>query len=171
MGVFNRRVLMRSCLAAGLVGVLSAPASAHRQKKAQSTIEWNPDSSSLEITHILHRHDAEQALAAIGKLENPDLSSLKSRAILALYVAEQFKISDMEQNSIELEIIGAENSGQNIYAYFEAKLETPPTGLLISNSILQDYYADQINHVNVHFGNEIKSAVFARGDKAKKVLA
>ena len=171
MGVLNRRVFVRSCFATGLVGALSAPASAHRQKKAQSTIEWNHDSSSLEITHILHRHDAEQALAAIGKLDNPDLSSLKSRAILALHIAEQFSLSDSEQNPINIEIIGAENSGQNIYVYFEAKLKASPVGLLIKNSILQDFYADQINHVNVHFGNEIKSAVFARGDKAKKVLA
>ena len=169
--LINRRNLLRSGCATGLLGALPASAFAHRQKKAQTTIKWNAQGSSLEITHMLHRHDAERALVAIGLLETPDLSSLKSRAILALYLSEQFGLQDLDAKPINVDIIGAENSGPHIYAYFEAKLDTAPAGLLIRNRILQEVYADQINHVNVHFGTDIKSAIFARGDQAKKVLA
>jgi len=150
---------------------LSSPAHAHRQKRAQTTIEWNARTSSLEVTHALHRHDAEKALAISGKIAKPDLTSLKSRALLAIHLHEQFRLGDVENRDIQLEIIGAENNGAHIYAYFEAKLANPPAGLIISNTILHDIYADQINHVNIDIGGSVKTAVFTRGDKPKKVLA
>ena len=170
-GLLTRRAAIRTGLATGVLAALPSTALAHRQKRAQTTIEWNARTSSLEITHALHRHDAEKALAISGKISKPDLSSLKSRALLAIHLGEQFGLSDTEEREIELDIIGAENNGAHIYAYFEAQLKNPPTGLIIANTILHDVYADQINHVNIDIGSTVKTAVFTRGDKPKKVLA
>lgn len=83
----------------------------------------------------------------------------------------QFGITDIALNPIDMDILGAENEGLHIDVYFEAKMKAPPQGLIMRNTIMQDVYADQINQLNIHFGNTIKSAVFARGDQAKKVLA
>ncbi len=144
---------------------------AHRQKQAQSTIEWNDRSETLEVTHRLHMHDAEQALAQLGKLDRPDLSSLKARAIMALQIGEQFTLGQLDGSGIVLNILGAEINGAHIYVYQEAKLSAQPKGIIVDNQILHDIYPDQTNHVNVELSNQINSIVFLQGDKAKKVLA
>ena len=167
----HRRHVLSGLLAISVTGSASMVASAHRQKKVQSTVEWNERSSSLEIIHELHRHDAEQALALLGKLKRPDLTSLKSRAVLALYVEEHFALSDIENSQLTLDIVGAEIDSARIYVYLEVNMSARPKGLMIENKIFHDVYADQINHVNVKLGGNIRSAVFQQGDKAKKVLA
>jgi hypothetical protein len=159
-----------------LVGLVSCatfslPAHAHRQKKAQTSIDWNQNTKSLEVTHMLHLHDAEQALAHIGKLDRPDLTSLSARATLALYASQKFKLSDLSGRELVLDIIGAEIESRHIFIYQERKFRSAPKGLMIENQLLQDAYPDQINHVNVTLSGDVRTVIFAKGDKAKKVLA
>jgi len=166
-----RRNFLRTGLALGLLSSCQISAFAHRQKQTHSSIAWNGGNNILEITHRLHMHDAERALAVLGKINRPDLSSLKARALLALQIETQFKISDLDGDQIFIEILGAEIEGPHVYVYQEAKLSSKPDGLLILNQVLHDVYPDQMNHVNIEISDTVRTAVFASGDKAKKVLA
>lgn len=165
----------RSILAAALAGAaclaVPMPALAHRKKRAITTIEWNANTNLLEVTHVLHLHDAEQALARLGQLKSPDLTPLRSRAQLALYAQKQFSISQLNGDIIDLNIVGAEIQSGQAYIYLEAPLKSVPKGLLIKNSLLQDMYLEQTNLVNVLLGTEVRSLTFFTGDLEKKVLA
>lgn len=167
----KRRTFLKTAFAAGICMSFPRSAFAHRQKQAQSTIKWNNGSKILEVSHRMHMHDAETALAVLGKLDRPDLTSLKARALLALYVEENFGVKNLNGSNLDLTILGAETEGSHVYVYQEVKLDAKPDGLLIWNRIMHDVYPDQINHVNVALSATIQSAVFAFGDKAKKVLA
>ncbi len=142
---------------------------AHRRKRAVSTIEWDTSKKLLQVTHELHLHDAEQGLNRLGKIANPDLSPLRARAQLALYVQEHFKISEQNGKNIPLEIIGAEVDSTYVYIYQEVELQHVPQKLQIKNSILQDIYIDQTNLVNVILGEDLNSLIFVAGDKAKQI--
>lgn len=164
----SRRKLLYFGLAGLACSGLPHLAHAHRQKRAISTVEWNASKNLLQVTHELHLHDAEQGLSRLGKIIKPDLSSLRARAQLALYVQQHFNISTQHGNKIALEIIGAEINASYAYIYQETKLPSVPKGLKIQNSILQDVYLDQTNLVNVILENEINSLVFVAGDKTKE---
>jgi len=173
--MLNRRTFVKSVLAATLGGTvitsLHSRAWAHRQKQALSTIEWNARTKTLEVTHDLHAHDAELVLAKLGLIPSPDLTDLRARARLALYVKENFQLSTLDGQAIDLTILGAETDATYAHVYMEAELATPPSGLLITNTMLQDVFVDQINLVNVSLLDTVHSAVFITGDGQKKILA
>jgi len=165
----------RRVLASGLAGMaalcLPLNVAAHRQRRALTTIKWNERTHVLEITHALHLHDAEQALTRLGNLEAPDLTPLRARAQLALYTKKHFKLTDMDNTAIEATILGAEIESGYAYVFLEAGIKKKPSGLIITDTILQDIFVDQVNVVNIDFGGDTKTATFLIGDKAKKLLA
>ena len=145
--------------------------SAHRKRRALTTIKWNESAQVLEITHALHLHDAEQALARLGNLDSPDLTPLKARAQLALYTQKHFSMMDLNRTALTSTILGAEIESGYAYVYLEADIKQKPSGLIVTDTILQDIFLDQVNVVNIDFGGGIKTATFLKGDKAKKLLA
>lgn len=169
--LINRRSMLYAVLYGTAYTFLPICAFAHRQKQAVSTVVWNPHTTTLEITHILHLHDAEQALSRIGKLNTPDLTPLRARAQLAIYAQEHFTLTRRNGEKITLNIVGAEVDNGQIYIYQEASLVQIPTELSITDTLLLDVYADQTNLVNITLGGEVKSLVFKAGDRAKRVSA
>lgn len=169
--MMNRRTFGKTILGGAACVALPVSAWAHRQKQAMSNIKWNAKTKILEVTHDLHAHDAEQVLARLGLIKSPDLSNLRARANLALYVQKHFKLTTLDGQNIDLTIIGAETDTTYAHVYMEAEMANAPKGLLISDTMLQDVFADQINQVNMTFGDNIRSVVFVAGDGQKKILA
>jgi len=169
--MLNRRTFFKSVLGGAIITSLHGLAWAHRQKQAMSTIEWNARTKTLEVTHDLHAHDAELVLAKLGLITFPDLTNLRARARLALYVKEHFQLSTLDGQAIDLTILGAETDATYAHVYMEAELSEPPAGLLITNTMLQDVFVDQINQVNVTLSDTLHSVVFVAGDRQKKILA
>lgn len=167
----QRRSILKAVLYGTAFSVLPVSAYAHRQKRSVSSVVWNTQTNLLEVTHILHLHDAEQALSRIGKLTSPDLTPLRARAQLALYAQEHFRLTDASGAEIPLSIVGAEVENGQAYIYQEAKLAQVPHELYITDTLLLDIYSDQTNLVNISLGGEVKSLVFKSGDHAKRVSA
>ena len=168
--MLSRRRTLQSISGAAIVAALPASAFAHREKKTLTTIEWNADKNMLYVIHSYHLHDAETALAAKGIIDRPDLFSLKARAKLALYTAKHFSLTSNGQE-IELDILGAETEAKTVYVYQQAKLDAPPTELIISAAMLRDIIPGQLNNVDVKLNGETRSVQFKKNDGPKKVLA
>lgn len=168
--MLTRRISLQIISGAALGAALPLSAYAHRQKTTLSTVEWDVDDKMLYITHSYHLHDAETALAAKGIIEKPDLFSLKARAQLALYTAENFSLFSSSKD-IELEILGAETESRTVYVYQQAKLEAAPKELIVSATMLHEIIPGQLNNVDVTLDTEIRSVQFKDGDGPKKVLA
>jgi len=162
---------MQTLVGGAICAALPVRAWAHRQKQALSKVEWNAKTNMLEVTHDLHAHDAEQVLARLGLIKSPDLTSLRARARLALYVQKNFKLTTLDGQSIDMTIIGAETDTTYAHVYMEAKMAAPPSGLMVSDTLFQDVFVDQINQVNVSLGDNLRTALFATGDGQKKILA
>ncbi len=110
-------------------------------------------------------------MSRLGKLDKPDLTSLRARANLALYVQERFTLSHLNGEIIPLNIIGAEIDGAYAYVYQDVALSAVPNGIEVENTLLQDIYLNQTNLVNITLGAELKSLTFFTGDSAKKIEA
>jgi len=168
--MLNRRHSLQIMCGAAFVSALPLSAQAHRQKTTLSQIEWNEADKALYVTHSYHMHDAETALAARGIINKPDLTSLRSRAKLALYTDENFLLSS-GGTQIELDILGADFEARTVYVYQQVFLSEKPRALTVSAAMLRDIIPGQINHVDLHFSENVKSVKFKDGDGPKKILA
>ena len=168
--MLTRRQNLKALYGAAFMSAVPFSAMAHRQKTTLSQIEWDAADKALYITHSYHMHDAETALAARGVIRKPDLTSLKSRAQLALYTEKHFQLSS-EGQEIDLEILGADFQARTVYVYQQVFLEEKPTSLTISAAMLRDIIPGQINHVDLHLTENIKSVQFKENDGPKKILA
>jgi len=165
----TRRHSLHLFCGAALISALPLSAQAHRQKTTLSQIEWNESEKALYVTHSYHMHDAETALAVRGIIAKPDLTSLRSRAKLALYTDTHFQLSS-EGQKVDLEILGADFQARTVYVYQQVFLDEKPTSLTVSAAMLRDIIPGQINHVDLHLTEEVKSVKFKDGDGPKKIL-
>ncbi len=161
----------RAALAAFGASILARPAFAHRAHSALTTIEWNDRRSILEVTHRLHAHDAEVALADVMGVDRPTLDDLETLARLALYVEPRFALSDANGAEIVLELLGAEAEGLTAFIYQEARLEAAPEILRIRCDFMRDVFSNQTNQVNWRIGEEVRTARFSADDDVHELSA
>lgn len=166
---FDRR--KAAMLLSGVFLFLSAfiNAEAHRLPVTTSEINWNEGTSSLEIIHYLHVHDAELGLAHL--LGDPDVSlqDLKTQARLALHIEKHFTLRVPGGDSLPLTTIGVEANGDYALVYQEVKLEQQPTALFVHSTILQDVVPGQENRVNIKLFDIVQTMVFRGQDTEKRV--
>jgi hypothetical protein len=140
---------------------------ADRRQGSLSTIKRNTSSGNIEIIHRLHSHDAELGvIAALGD-RTLTLDKLIGRAQLALYVEERFIIATLSEDGVgaplDLELIGAEVDGEFVLVYQEFADELPEK-FAIRDDILRDIFPQQVNHVNIAIGGEVRSLIFRADD-------
>jgi hypothetical protein len=160
--------LSRRLLVAGGCALLAAPkAFAHRAQSVLSTVEWNPKTSTIDVTHRMHAHDAELGLAASsGSASDVDLTQVRNQARLGLYVEDHFILST-PAGKVPLEVLGAEIEAEIILIYQEARLPAPPQALDVDNRILRDVFDSQTNLVNVRMAKRTRTLIFAGRDGVK----
>ena len=145
-----------------LIMCAALPVAAHRAPGSVSTIEYNRHTGMLEVIHRLHLHDAEVGVAAALDDPSLSLSTLESRARVALYVEERFQIqSDGAQ--LGLALVGAEIAGDYLLVYQERRGELPRQ-ISVRDDILRDAFPAQINQVNISDGDRVRTLSFSGDD-------
>ncbi|MEM7672834.1 MAG: DUF6702 family protein [Verrucomicrobiota bacterium] len=138
---------------------------AHRQPEALTTIVFNPNSQATEIVHQLHAHDLDVILRTSKETVARNVDSLEAQAHIALYIESHFQILDPStQIPLKLSLIGAELEGDTLYVFqeYEKTLDLP---INIANSILHEYFVDQVNIVNLKRDGRRFTAVFIKADE------
>lgn len=133
-----------------------------------STIKTNPTSGSIEIIHRLHNHDAELGIITLLGDRTFTLETLVGRAQLALYVEDRFAIAGIVDGNpgvpLALDLVGAELDGEFVLVYQEYHGQLPAI-VAVRDDILRDVFPDQVNHVNIAVGGEVRSLTFSEDDE------
>lgn len=156
-----RRAATWLAFAALLGGML--PAAAHRAPGSLSTISFNPQTGMTEVVHRLHLHDAELGVAAVLDDASLSLSRLESRARVALYVEERFRLQ-AGGAELALNTIGAEISGDYLFVYQERRGELPGR-YAVRDDILRDAFEGQVNQVNIDTNGVVRTLTFTGDDR------
>jgi hypothetical protein len=157
----TRRIIVAGALAIAA----SAPAYAHRLARTETEVRISPD-GTVSVIHVYHLQDAQSALFHAGLIDQPDLSSLRARAKLALYTEQRFAIAASDINA-ELEIIGADIEGDSVYIYQEGQIGDGP--LSVDARMLRDLIKTQSNSVNIVRGRQTVTLDFSGDDGPKQV--
>jgi len=140
---------------------------AHRTPEGLTTIERNPNTGTIEITHRFHLHDAEEAMQVILSDGNLTLESIEGRAKLALHVESAFQIIDGESETpVSLHLIGAQIEGDNVLVFQECTNDLPRL-IKITHDALRDAFPQQANTLNLKLDSRIRTLVFRDANKWK----
>lgn len=150
----------------GIAAITAAvPAYGHRLARTETDIRIAPD-GAVTVVHVYHLQDAQSALFRAGLIDQPDLSSLRARAKLALYTQKQFDIA-ANGVSAPLEIISAEIEGDSVYVYQEGYIGEG--ALTIDARMLRDFIKRQSNSVNITRNGQTVTLDFTGDDGPKQV--
>ncbi len=157
-----------------LVGLLASfaalMASAHQQKVGQTDIRLNPRTGMVEIAHRFIIHDAEHAFSeALGRSVDL-LGSEDERAQFASYVAAAFSLRpDQADSDASLTLIGSETEAGYIWIYQEMPVPEHVIDWQVHHAALHDLIPDQVNAVNIHMRDSVRTLTFSANSGAQRV--
>ena len=129
---------------AGLWLLLQVTAWGHRDHGVWTEMIWSGD--RFEITHHIHREDAQAVLLGMDTLAV--LDSTEGLARLALYVEERFVLRH-QQAPVALEMVGAEVEGDFLYVYQEWLTADPGALPEFQSQMLADVVSDARTWIHV----------------------
>ena len=150
-------------LALGLAGALSV----HDFFVSILTIRHSPATRTLDLTWRITAHDIEHALSSRAELklgstkEHPKADSLLNRYFMEHLVMMK------ERTQLQWKWVGKELDGETLYCYLQVEQVATPNDLTVSNTLLQEVFAEQQNLVHVE-GEKMptRSHTFVRGASA-----
>ena len=140
---------------------------AHEFHASIAEVKYNPHSKSFEVGVRFFTEDlaavlSKQAGTKIRIDKNPDTESL-----IAKYTSGSFQLVSQNGNPMMCNYIGFENEGELTWVYMEMpaanfNIET----LNVRYISLFDYFADQVNTVNVFYHDKVSTLVFRAAEQA-----
>lgn len=139
--------IAKQCLVLLLCGV-AANAVAHRYFFSISDLSLNERTKAIEIIHQITAHDIDNAIAE-SKQIHFSVAHPEYEEFIRQYVEAHFQLH-YQEHALEVKWVGLEVNKGNIFIYQEADFKHSLLGLKITNSLLIDHYAKQVNTVNFH---------------------
>ena len=137
---------------------------AHQLKAAETTVLFNKQSNQLEVMHRFYLHDTEHAVQHLFDKKADIIGSKETQHDFANYVATQFFIKDLANNTLALNDVGFEVDGKFFWVYQETKLPTDIAGLKLFNGALRELWPTQVNMVNIEGKGEVKTLYFTKSE-------
>jgi hypothetical protein len=156
-------------LSLSLVCMAFAPeARAHKYHTSVTRLEYNAEERSAEITIQTFADDLEDILSKrAGKSVRLDASKDTDRLAFD-YLRSVFELKG-HNGSRELEWVGMEVKGGTVWLYVLAKMPEGLSKTSVRDALLFDLFEDQVNIVNVWYGEKKTSLVFKRGDNLQEI--
>lgn len=148
-----------------VIGLLAAPV--HDFFVSILTIRHQSGTSTLDLTLRITAHDIEHALSSRSELKlGSEKEDPKADSLLNRYCMEHLALFQ-EDRQLAWKWVGKELDGETLYCYLQVDGVFTPNDLIVSNSLLQDVFAEQQNLVHVE-GEKMptRSHTFIRGSSA-----
>jgi hypothetical protein len=158
--VIRSLLLIAALVMAPLAVMPAAPAQAHQQKIAISTLTVNPRTGALELVHQVPVHDAEHALRGQGVKVADIIGSEASREAFARYVMRRFLL-EIDGAAVTPDYVGSEISGGSLMIYQEIAAPAPGAQIIVNSQILTDVWVRQENRVNIGRGTGLVTFLFS----------
>ncbi len=132
-----------------------------------TSIDYNSQSKSLEITQQFITHDVEKAILKESKIDlnlaEPN-EHPKADSLLFAYISYHLELS--AKKNIELNWVGREvNLDESLWIYLQSEKIEKPESLTILNSCLTEVFKSQSNITHVNFGDKQQTQAFHQQKK------
>ena len=130
----------------------------HKYYSSITKIEVDNKDKLLKIHTQLFVDDFENVMQKRYDLTDIDFSNVseKEQGKIKTYLTKKLQIQ-INRSPLELSYLGLEQEGELLYVYLESKLEQTVKRIDIENSLLQDFFSEQHNIVDVKNNKQVKS--------------
>ncbi len=130
------------------------------------TIRHNSTEQSLDLTWQMTAHDVEHALASIAELKlGSERECPKADSLLNAYFNERLHLFQ-EDKEVRGKWIGKELEGENLFCYLQVEGVSSANDLSVSNSLMQDVFAEQDNIVHLEADGRTLTQHFTLGSSS-----
>lgn len=154
------RRLMQSAAALLLAGAIAGPAAAHQFHVGLVDVSFNARTGSLEVVHTYHTDDVDALLANLYQRQF-DLSQPEDEAVLRKYVDRQFWIGGAGGKRLPLKWLGVTVGPETVVVYQELEGTPLNQAATIHDDVLSDFYADQVNTLNITENGAVRTLSFS----------
>ncbi|MFQ3582493.1 MAG: DUF6702 family protein [Chloracidobacterium sp.] len=143
----SRRAFLSTAwlLAAGVVRTAGA---AHKFHASFTTIEFNPESGSLEISLRVFSDDLENALSRKARRRIELDRAPEAAEMVSAYVRERLKLRRASGEPLRLAWVGMEQRVDMTWVYVEASAPDGPGGIEALVTVFFELFRDQKNNVS-----------------------
>lgn len=131
------------------------------------TIRHKPETHTLDLTWRMTAHDIEHALEGRAELKLGSTHEFaQADSLLNRYFMEHLTLFQQD-HQLNWTWIGKELDGETLYCYLQVEDIDSPNGLMITNTLLEETFAQQQNMVHVE-GEKLptRSHTFIKGSSA-----
>ncbi len=134
---------------------------AHQQKSAETTVLFNKRTGQLEVSHRFYIHDTEHAVQSLFDKNADIINSEKTQQQFANYVARQFHLRSLSDETLPISNVGFEVEGKFFWVYQEADIPARLDGVKVFNGVLRELWPTQINMINIEGKGEVRTLYFS----------
>jgi hypothetical protein len=149
------------CILLSIASVVVNQALAHQQKAAETTVLFNKRSGQLEVSHRFYIHDTEHAVQSLFDKNADIINSEKTQQQFANYVARQFHLRTLTDETLPISSVGFEVEGKFFWVYQETLIPANLEGVKIFNGVLRELWPTQINMVNIEGKGKVRTLYFS----------
>jgi uncharacterized protein DUF6702 len=160
-------VVLSLCMAA----IVSVPREAEAHPLHTTLVQLTYDERSQVLTGSIRvfAGDFAAAIAKRGGAGAPADDRVTDAAAF-IYVNSTFRLTDAAGHPVTLEWCGSRRVNDLLWLCVRAARAAPPSTLQLSDQMLCELFDDQINIVQTVSGEKHTSALFTKGDRAKRAM-
>jgi hypothetical protein len=156
------RLVALFCVLTGMLsGALRADTAPSPLHLSLTEANYDHARSRLVLTVRLQTSDLEAALSDYAHRKITVAEPVELAPLALDYVRENLHLKSQRGTALRLEWAGFDVTKTQIFLFFESALPSGLQGTCISDKLLQERFADQINSVELHDGAFKQTLVFA----------
>ena len=154
-----------------LIAIPSVPRAAQAHPLHTTLVQMTFDEHShvLTATIRIFAGDFAAAVAKRGGTRAPDDDRVTDEAAFG-YVSGTFRLTDAAGHPVPLQWCGSRRVGDLLWLCVRAPAGAAPSTIALSDQMLCELFDDQINIVQAVMGDRHSSALFTKGDGAKRAM-
>lgn len=150
------------------VGVLTSARSKHAYHVSVTRMRYETSQKTLEISVRVFTDDLEKGLSlANGNrafvLHNDD----QNNPYVEKYLRQHFALAGPDRQIRPFQYVGKEQEADATWLYLEVPFSGSPAGWVLRHDLLMEVFDDQVNMVNVKWGNDRKTYLFKKSQSVQ----
>jgi hypothetical protein len=152
-------MLIRAALLV-ILGILGSSANvyAHKYFFSITEMDWQQDTQQFEVIIDLSTHDLEYALSALNNksihVEHPEFETLTKQWLSQNLVLKQ------ADKVVPFHWIGQQSTHKQVALFLKTGSIDPGQSLILTNSLLINFFSKQVNTVNIAVMGQKKTLTF-----------
>jgi len=162
--IFNNLPVLPGIFLLLLSFLISPQLIAHEYYVSVTTLTYNGETETIEITFKLFTDDIERKLEEHKEVRlklGADTEYNEANSLIDQYLKKRFKLS-INKKDVDLVWLGKEVEMDITWCYYEIKNIKSFESIQIENKILIDYKDEQVNLVHLELTSASKSLTFNR---------